>query len=224
MEVNIHSTWKEALSHEFDQAYFEQIKTHLLNDHRANKIIYPAGKNIFNAYDSTPLDQVKVVIIGQDPYHGPGQAHGLSFSVLPGVKTPPSLQNIYKELVNDIPGFRMPNHGYLQSWADQGVLLLNAILTVRAKEPASHRKIGWETFTNATINIISEQRENIVFLLWGRFAQQKENLIDETKHLILKAAHPSPFSAHNGFFNCKHFSKTNEHLDKLDLKPINWQV
>lgn len=224
MEVNIHSSWKAVLQQEFEKEYFSEIKQQLLEEHKAGKSIYPAGKHIFNAYDSAPLDKVKVVIIGQDPYHGPGQAHGLSFSVLPGVKTPPSLKNIYKELVNDIPGFKTPDHGHLQSWANQGVLLLNAILTVRAKEPASHRKLGWEQFTDATISAISENRENIVFLLWGNFAQKKSNLIDESKHLILKAAHPSPFSAYNGFFGCKHFSKANKHLEKLDSAPINWQV
>lgn len=224
MQIKIHESWKNALSKEFEKPYFAEIKQALVKDNQAGKTIYPPGKLIFNAYDTTPLSQVKVVIIGQDPYHGFGQAHGLCFSVQKGVKVPPSLQNIYKELLQDIDGFQIPSHGYLQKWAEQGVLMLNAMLTVRAKEPASHRKIGWENFTDATIKTVSDQTEHTVFLLWGRFAQNKAALIDSNKHLVLKAAHPSPFSAHNGFFGCKHFSKTNAYLHQNGITPIDWQV
>ena len=182
-----------------------------------------AANVIFNAFDKTPFDKVKVVILGQDPYHGPGQAHGLSFSVQPGVKPPPSLVNIYKELQTDI-GLPTPTSGNLDHWAEQGVLLLNAALTVRANEPASHAKIGWADFTNAVINKLSDEKTGIVFLLWGRFAHEKQSLIDETRHFVLKAAHPSPFSADKGFFGCKHFSKTNEILSKQGIDPIDWSV
>ena len=224
MTVKIHPSWKEQVGNEFDKPYFKKIKQHLVADHNNGKRIYPAGSKIFNAFDSTPFNEVKVVIIGQDPYHGQNQAHGLSFSVQPGVRVPPSLQNIYKELQADIPDFKIPTHGHLQSWADQGVLLLNAFLTVRAGEPASHRKIGWEEFTDEAIRRISEEKENVVFLLWGKFAQNKEVLIDNEQHLILKAAHPSPYSANNGFFGCSHFSKTNQFLTDSGQAPINWQV
>ena len=188
------------------------------------KIIYPPGSEIFNAFLHTPLDKVKVVIIGQDPYHGAAQAHGLSFSVPYGIKPPPSLVNIFKEISNDI-GLEMPkNVGNLTYWADQGVLLLNASLTVRAGEPNSHAQIGWMDFTNAVIQIISEKKEGVVFLLWGKFAQEKQLLINHNKHLILKAAHPSPFSADKGFFGCKHFSKTNEYLVQSGKSPIDWRI
>jgi uracil-DNA glycosylase len=178
---------------------------------------------IFTAFDKTPPDRLKVVILGQDPYHNPGQAHGLSFSVPDGVTPPPSLLNIYKEIAADI-GLQLPRKGNLEKWAEQGVLLLNAALTVRANEPGSHAKIGWMDFTDAVIRAISERKEHIVFLLWGRFAQEKQVLIDETKHLVLKAAHPSPFSAEKGFFGCRHFSKTNEYLVKNGIDPIDWSL
>ena len=223
MDVKIHESWKQVLKNEFEKAYFLEIVTFLRTERMAGATIYPPGSLIFNAYNTTPFDQVKVVIIGQDPYHGPGQAHGLSFSVQNGIATPPSLQNIYKELHTDI-GMPIPNHGNLTPWAEQGVLLLNASLTVRANQPMSHAKIGWSGFTDATITTISEEKEKVVFLLWGKFAQEKQVLIDETKHLVLKAAHPSPLSAYNGFFGCRHFSKTNEYLSKNGLSPINWNL
>ena len=223
MDVQIHPSWKEALKGEFSKAYFLQIATFLRAEKASGKIIYPPGPLIFNAFNQTPLEKVKVVILGQDPYHGAGQAHGLSFSVQPGIKPPPSLINIYKELQTDI-GLLTPTSGNLDHWAGQGVLLLNAALTVRANEPASHAKIGWADFTNAVISKLSNEKTGIVFLLWGRFAHEKQSLIDETKHFVLKAAHPSPFSADKGFFGCKHFSKTNELLSKQGLDPIDWSV
>lgn len=186
-------------------------------------VIYPPGSLIFNAFDKTPFHKVKVVILGQDPYHGPKQAMGLSFSVPDGIPPPPSLVNIYKELNKDV-GMTIPLTGNLTKWAEQGVLLLNAVLTVRANDPASHSKIGWMEFTNAVIKKISDEKKGVVFLLWGKFAQEKQVLIDETKHYVLKAAHPSPFSAFNGFFGCKHFSKTNELLMNQGLDPINWAI
>ncbi|MCK9272800.1 uracil-DNA glycosylase [Candidatus Gracilibacteria bacterium] len=225
MEINpkIDASWLKILKGEFEKDYIKNIKEFLIKEKKEGKTIYPAGNNIFNALNLTPFDQVKVVILGQDPYHGVGQAHGLSFSVLDGIRNPPSLQNIFKELKNDI-GAEIPTNGNLEAWARQGVLLLNAALTVRAGEPASHSKIGWEILTDAIISKISSQKSGIVFMLWGAFAQSKENLIDSKKHLILKAPHPSPFSAHKGFFGCKHFSKTNEYLQKNGIKPINWRI
>lgn len=223
MDVKIEPGWKQALKSEFDRPYFQQVVTFLKIERAQGKTIYPPGALIFNAFDKTPFDTVKVVILGQDPYHGPGQAHGLSFSVQPGVKPPPSLVNIYKELQTDI-GLPTPTSGNLDHWAEQGVLLLNAALTVRANEPASHAKIGWADFTNAVINKLSDEKTGIVFLLWGRFAHEKQSLIDETRHFVLKAAHPSPFSADKGFFGCKHFSKTNEILSKQGIDPIDWSV
>jgi uracil-DNA glycosylase len=223
MEVKIESGWKAFLKQEFKQPYFLQVVTHLKTEKSAGKIIYPPGSMIFNAFDKTPPDKLKVVILGQDPYHNPGQAHGLSFSVPEGVTPPPSLLNIYKEIAADI-GLQLPRKGNLEKWAEQGVLLLNAALTVRANEPGSHAKIGWMDFTDAVIRAISERKEHIVFLLWGRFAQEKQVLIDETKHLVLKAAHPSPFSADKGFFGCRHFSKTNEYLVKNGIDPIDWSL
>lgn len=217
------ASWKEELSGEFSKAYFQQIILHLRTEKATGKTIYPPGSLIFNAFDKTPFDNVKVVILGQDPYHGPGQAMGLSFSVPKGIPPPPSLVNIYKELLADI-GMPIPNHGDLTQWATEGVLLLNAALTVRAGEPNSHAQIGWHDFTNAVIRHISQSKKGVVFLLWGKFAQQKQELIDETRHHVLKAAHPSPFSVHNGFFGCKHFSKTNELLMKEGLDPIDWKL
>lgn len=222
MDVKIEPSWKAVLKAEFSKPYFQQAVTFLKVEKAQGKIIYPPGSLIFNAFNTTPFDSVKVVIIGQDPYHGAGQAHGLSFSVPDGVPPPPSLVNIYKELNADI-GMPIPTTGNLTKWAKQGVLLLNASLTVRANEAASHAKVGWMEFTDAVIRRLSDEKKNVVFLLWGRFAQEKQSLIDETKHHVLKAAHPSPLSAYNGFFGCKHFSKTNDLLMKAGLQPIDWQ-
>src|SRR5579871_963203 len=223
MDVKIDPSWKEALKQEFSKPYFLQIVTFLKTEKLAGKTIYPPGPLIFNAFNTTPFEKVKVVILGQDPYHGPGQAHGLSFSIPNGIAQPPSLINIFKELNSDI-GMPVPSNGNLIHWAEQGVLLLNASLTVRANEPMSHAKIGWAEFTDSVISKISEHRKNVVFLLWGKFAQEKQILIDETKHLILKAAHPSPFSADKGFFGCRHFSKANNYLTKNGIDPIDWKI
>lgn len=216
----IEESWKDALESEFELQYFTELRNFLVEEKKQH-IIYPPGPLIFNAFNLTPLPTVKAVIIGQDPYHGPGQSHGLCFSVPEGIRQPPSLQNIFKEIESDT-GKPRPFTGDLTHWARQGVLLLNATLTVRARTPGSHQKKGWEQFTDAIIQTISETRENVVFLLWGRYAQNKAGLIDTSKHLILKAAHPSPFSAHNGFFGCQHFSKTNEWLKKHGIKEIEW--
>src|SRR3954469_13079135 len=223
MDVKIDASWKEVLQHEFSKSYFQQIVAFLKIEKAQGKIIYPPGPLIFNAFNTTPFDKVKVVLLGQDPYHGPGQAHGLCFSVQNGIALPPSLVNIYKELHDDI-GIPVPKTGNLTHWAEQGVFLLNASLTVRAGDPMSHSRIGWATFTDAVIKIISSQKKNIVFLLWGKFAQDKQALIDETKHHVLKVAHPSPLSASNGFFGCKHFSKTNNFLVKDGIDPIDWNL
>lgn len=223
MDVKIEESWKQVLKNEFTKPYFLQVTTHLKTERATNAIIYPPGSLIFNAFTATPFDKVKVVILGQDPYHGIGQAMGLSFSVPDGIPPPPSLANIFKELHNDI-GMAIPTTGNLTKWANQGVLLLNAILTVRANEAASHAKIGWMDFTNAVIKKISDEKKGVVFLLWGRFAQEKQVLIDEMKHYVLKAAHPSPLSAHNGFWGCKHFSRTNELLTKQGINPIDWSL
>ncbi|RPE09034.1 uracil-DNA glycosylase [Chitinophaga lutea] len=223
MDVKIESSWKEVLKDEFQKAYFEQIVMFLKHEKALGKTIYPSGNLIFNAFDKTPFDNVKVVILGQDPYHGPGQAHGLCFSVQKGIKPPPSLVNIYKEMQKDI-GSAIPETGDLTPWAESGVLLLNAMLTVRDGEPASHSKIGWESFTDAVIRKVSDLKDGVVFMLWGKFAQDKQVLIDGTKHYILKAAHPSPFSADKGFFGCRHFSKANEILTRQGKEPVNWQL
>lgn len=224
MDVKIEPSWKEELKAEFGKPYFQQIVTFLKMEKMANKTIYPPGSLIFNAFEHTPWDKLKVVLLGQDPYHGPGQAHGLCFSVMDGIKPPPSLINIYKEIQSDIGIGMNPGKGDLTRWADQGVLLLNAVLTVRANEPASHSKIGWMEFTDAVIKKISDKKSGIVFLLWGKFAQEKQTLIDATRHHVLKAAHPSPFSADKGFFGCRHFSKTNELLAKEGKAPIDWKI
>lgn len=221
MDVKIEPSWKEVLKPEFSKPYFLQVVTHLKTEKATGATVYPPGQFIFNAFHTTPFDQLKVVILGQDPYHGAGQAMGLSFSVPDQIPIPPSLANIYKELQKDI-GIPIPKTGNLTAWAKQGVLLLNAILTVRANEPASHAKIGWMDFTDAVIKKISSEKKGIVFLLWGKFAQEKQVLIDETRHFVLKAAHPSPFSADKGFFGCRHFSGTNELLAKQGRAPINW--
>ncbi len=224
MDVKIEQSWKEALKEEFTKPYFLQVVTFLKTERMAGKTIYPPGSLIFNAFDKTAFINVKVVLIGQDPYHGPGQAHGLCFSVQDGIMPPPSLINIFKEIETDT-GVGMPSrYGNLTKWAEQGVLLLNAALTVRANEPFSHAKIGWVEFTDAVIRKISELKKGVVFLLWGKFAQEKQVLIDETKHHVLKAAHPSPFSADKGFFGCKHFSKTNDFLRQEGLDPIDWKI
>jgi uracil-DNA glycosylase len=223
MEVKIEASWKEVLSKVFKSSYFLQTAAHIKTELATGAKIFPAGNNIFNAFNQTTFENVKVVLLGQDPYHGSGQAMGLSFSVPKGVKPPPSLVNIFKELKSDI-GLPIPTNGDLTPWAKQGVLLLNAVLTVRENEPASHAKIGWMHFTDAVIKKISDEKKGIVFLLWGKFAEQKQILIDETKHFVLKAAHPSPFSAEKGFFGCKHFSKTNELLAKQGLQVIDWHI
>ncbi|MBZ4187775.1 uracil-DNA glycosylase [Niabella sp. 3A5MI-3] len=223
MEVAIDPSWKQELQEEFQQPYFSSLVQHLKAEKQLGKTIYPAGKNIFNAFNTTPFADVKVLLLGQDPYHGPGQAHGLCFSVQKGVPPPPSLVNIYKELHADL-GVPVPATGDLTKWAQQGVFMLNASLTVRAGEPMSHAKIGWATFTDAVIRKVSEDKSNVVFILWGKFAQEKAALIDTAKHLILKSAHPSPLSAHNGFFGSKPFSKTNEYLAAHGIDPIDWKI
>ncbi|HQP90551.1 MAG TPA: uracil-DNA glycosylase [Bacteroidales bacterium] len=221
MHPHIESSWLEVLKDEFQQPYFLEIKKFLLEDKKKYRV-FPPGQLIFNAFNLTPFDKVKIVIIGQDPYHGYGQAHGLCFSVPKGVVKPPSLQNILKELKEDL-NINPPEHGDLTGWAKQGVFLLNAILTVRENTPESHRNIGWEKFTNAAIENLSDKKEHLVFMLWGSYAQEKEKLIDNTKHLILKAAHPSPFSANKGFFGCHHFSKANQYLIANNIDPIKWE-
>lgn len=220
--VQIEESWKKVLADEFNQPYFAAIKTFLVNEKKAGKTIYPPGPLIFNAFNKTPFDAVKVVILGQDPYHNPGEAMGLCFSVPKGVRTPPSLVNIYKEINAEL-GLPIPNHGDLTYWAEQGVLLLNAILTVEARQPASHQKIGWQTFTDAVIRHISNEKEGVVFLLWGNFAKSKKTLIDQTKHYVLEAAHPSPLAG-DAFMGCGHFAHTNEILEKQGKTPVNWRV
>ena len=223
MDIKIEASWKMAMKEEFDKPYFEGIVMLLKMEKAAGRIIYPPGPLIFNSFDKTPFDKVKVVILGQDPYHNIGQAHGLSFSVPDNIKKPKSLINICKELQNDL-GIKTSESGNLEPWAEQGVLLLNSSLTVRENEPGSHSKIGWLEFTDAVIKKLSDEKKGVVFLLWGKYAQEKQILIDETRHHILKAAHPSPFSADKGFFGCKHFSKTNEYLIKEGMDPIDWKI
>ena len=220
MDVQIESSWKEQLQEEFDKPYFQELVEFIRGEYQS-KNVFPLPKDIFKAFDLCPFDNVKVVILGQDPYHGPGQAHGLCFSVNLSVQMPPSLINIYKEIQSDIGG-QIPNHGNLEHWAEQGVFLLNAILSVIAHNAASHRNKGWEEFTDAVIRLISAKKEHVVFMLWGAFAQGKAEMIDQSKHLILKAPHPSPLSAHRGFFGCKHFSRANEYLKSHNLNPVNW--
>lgn len=223
MDVIIEASWKQELKDEFDKPYFEKIVQFLKQEKVAGKTIYPPGKLIFNAFDSTPFNNVKVVIIGQDPYHNPGQAHGLCFSVPDKVPPPPSLVNIFKELHEDL-GIPIPRTGNLEKWSRQGVLLLNAALTVEENKPMSHSQLGWHIFTDEVIRHISAHREHVVFMLWGRFAQNKEILIDPAKHKILKAAHPSPLSASSGFFGCRHFSKANNWLREMGEQPIDWTL
>jgi uracil-DNA glycosylase len=221
--VKLEAGWKAALQDEFGKPYMRELGDFLRSEKAAGKEIYPAGSLIFNALNSTPLAQTKVVVIGQDPYHGPGQAHGLCFSVQPGVKTPPSLVNIYKELKRDL-NIDIPGHGNLQHWAEQGVLLLNTSLTVEHGIAGSHAKIGWQTFTDKVIEVASQQQERLVFLLWGAHAQSKEKLIDVSKHLVLKSVHPSPLSAHRGFIGNGHFSRCNKFLQQHGLSPIDWRL
>ena len=223
LNVRLEKSWKSALKEEFNKPYFIQLVNHIKTEIEQGKLIYPKGSNIFNAFNKTPLEKVKVVILGQDPYHGPNQAHGLSFSVQKGIQFPPSLQNIFKELQRDT-GTPYPSHGDLSSWAQQGVFLLNASLTVRAAEPMSHSQIGWAIFTDAVIRTISKDCPKVVFMLWGKFAQEKQTLIDSSKHLVLKAPHPSPLSAHQGFVGCGHFSACNHFLAKNGIDPINWHI
>ncbi|NUO00034.1 MAG: uracil-DNA glycosylase [Saprospiraceae bacterium] len=220
--VKIEPSWKAVLESEFEQPYFQTIASFLRREKEAGKIIYPPGPLIFNAFNSTPFQDVKVVILGQDPYHNPGEAMGLSFSVPRGVTTPPSLKNIYKELNTDV-GLPIPAHGDLSAWAKQGVFLLNAMLTVEHKQAQSHQNIGWQNFTDAVIRKLSDQRQHLVFMLWGNFARKKNSLIDASKHLILEAAHPSPLAG-GAFFGCKHFSKANGYLKEHGLPPIDWKV
>lgn len=219
---SIEESWYQVLAQEFEKEYFLRLKQFLLEE-KKNYPVYPPGHEIFNAFNLTPFSHVKVVILGQDPYHGAGQAHGLCFSVKKGVPPPPSLKNIFKELHDDL-GIPIPSHGDLTAWARQGVFLLNCILTVRANAPASHRHKGWEIFTDQVIRTISNLKEHVVFLLWGKFAHEKEILIDPEKHYILKAAHPSPYSAPYGFFGCRHFSKTNNYLLLHNINPIDWNI
>lgn len=219
-QVKIHPSWEKVIGSEFKKNYFEKL-TEFVKKEYSSATIYPEGKNIFRAFELCPFEDVKVVIIGQDPYHGPKQANGLCFSVNDGMLLPPSLQNIYKEIETDL-GVERPTKGNLDNWAKQGVLLLNATLTVRANTPGSHQHQGWEEFTDAVIKAISEKKENIVFLLWGKYAQDKGAMIDRKKHHVLTAPHPSPFSAHSGFFGCKHFSKTNKYLKSIGKEPIDW--
>ena len=218
------STWAEVLAAEKQQRYFQDALAFVAAERAAGKVIYPPQADVFNAFKLTELHQVKVVILGQDPYHGPNQAHGLCFSVLPGIKPPPSLVNIYKELAADIDGFTIPSHGYLQAWAEQGVLLLNTVLTVEQGQAHSHAKIGWETFTDKVIEQLSLHTQGCVFLLWGSHAQRKGAVIDKTKHHVLHAPHPSPLSAHRGFLGCRHFSQANQLLLSQGKTTIDWQV
>ncbi|OMH38297.1 uracil-DNA glycosylase [Motiliproteus sp. MSK22-1] len=219
----LESEWKEALESEFQQDYMQQLRQFLVQEKTQRKVIYPHSKDCFNALNFTPLDQVKVVILGQDPYHGPDQAHGLCFSVKPGVRIPPSLKNIYKELEQDL-GVTPVNHGYLESWARQGVLLLNSVLTVEMSRAGSHQGKGWERFTDRIIHILNDRHDGLVFMLWGSYAQKKGAFIDTNRHCVLKAPHPSPLSAHRGFLGCRHFSSANNYLQHHGRAPVNWQL
>ena len=221
--VDLDPSWLTHLAAEFEQPYMQELRAFLGQEKQRGKIIFPPGKLIFNALNSTPFDKVKVVILGQDPYHGPGQAHGLCFSVLPGVDIPPSLVNIYKELQADL-GSPRPAHGNLQNWAEQGVLRLNAVLTVERHKAASHQGRGWEQFTDQVIAALNHQREHLVFLLWGSYAQKKGQIIDRNKHLVLQSPHPSPLSAHRGFLGCRHFSQTNEYLKAHGIEAVDWSL
>jgi uracil-DNA glycosylase len=221
--IKLEASWLTVLGDEFDKPYMAALKEFLRLEKQAGKVIYPAASNWFNALNTTPFDKVKVVILGQDPYHGPGQAHGLCFSVLRGVQPPPSLMNMFKELQSDI-GMAIPRHGYLQHWAEQGVLLLNSVLTVEQARAGSHQGRGWETFTDACIAHLNREREGLVFLLWGSYAQKKGQLIDRSRHRVLEAPHPSPLSAHRGFLGCRHFSQANAYLEEHGQHPIDWAL
>jgi uracil-DNA glycosylase len=222
-EIHLHESWKVPLLPEFNSDYMAALKSFLVAEKAAGKQVYPKAAEWFRALDLTPLDKVRVVILGQDPYHGPGQAHGLCFSVKPGVRPPPSLLNIFKELESDL-GIPRARHGFLEHWAEQGVLLLNSVLTVEMAKAASHQRKGWERFTDAVIRRINDKPEPVIFLLWGAYAQKKAAFVDTSRHLVLKAAHPSPLSAHNGFLGCKHFSQCNAFLESKGLAPINWSL
>lgn len=221
-DVKIEGSWKAVLADEFQQPYFQHISAFLHQEKQAGKVIYPPGPLIFNAFNSTPFDKVKAVILGQDPYHNPGEAMGLSFSVPKGVRVPPSLQNIYKELNADL-GIAVPNHGDLSAWAHHGVFLLNAMLSVEKNKPGSHKDIGWQYFTDAVITKLSEQRQHLVFMLWGNFAKKKKVLIDTSRHLLLEAPHPSPLAG-GGFAGCRHFSKANDYLEANGISPVDWRL
>ncbi|MBE9548000.1 MAG: uracil-DNA glycosylase [Proteobacteria bacterium] len=221
--IELTDSWKQRIGKEFEQEYMQGLREFLLQRKQAGAQVFPPGNQIFNALNSTPFEQVKVVIIGQDPYHGPGQAHGLSFSVPPGTRIPPSLQNIYKELHQDT-GFVIPEHGYLKGWADQGVLLLNAVLTVEKGQAGAHQGKGWERFTDRIIEVLNRESEHLVFMLWGAYAQRKGQIVDSGKHCVLKAPHPSPLSAHRGFLGCRHFSQANDYLQLQGRDPVNWQL
>ena len=222
-DVKLETSWKSRLQPEFTQPHMQTLKQFLVQEKQAGKTIYPKGSEIFQALNLTPFDNVKVVILGQDPYHGPKQAHGLCFSVQPGIKPPPSLVNIFTEIYNDL-GIKQPYHGCLQHWAEQGVLLLNAVLTVQANQAASHQGKGWEEFTDRIIHVLNDEKEHLVFMLWGSYAQRKAQFVDQRKHLVLKAPHPSPLSAHRGFLGCRHFSKCNEYLQQHGIEPIDWRL
>ncbi|GIL17599.1 MAG: uracil-DNA glycosylase [Oligoflexia bacterium] len=221
--IKINSSWRKHLEDEFAKPYMKDLKDFLKDEYTKGKTIYPKGSEYFAAFDLTPFDQVKVVILGQDPYHGPGQAHGLCFSVQKGVDLPPSLVNIYKELESDL-GYPPPKHGHLEKWAREGVLLLNAVLTVENGKAASHQGKGWETFTDAVIRKLNDEREGIVFILWGSYAQKKGAFIDRKKHFVIESPHPSPLSSYRGFFGSKPFSRTNQYLISRGLKPIDWKI
>jgi uracil-DNA glycosylase len=221
--IKLHPSWLEPLRGEFEQPYMGELRRFLIAERDRGRMIFPRASNWFRALDLCPLERVRVVILGQDPYHGPGQAHGLCFSVMPGVRPPPSLVNIFKEMESDI-GVRPSRHGFLEHWASQGVLLLNSVLTVEMGQAASHRDKGWERFTDSVVRLVNEKAEPVVFMLWGSYAQKKAAFVDTSKHLVLKAAHPSPLSAHSGFFGCRHFSKANAFLEERGLAPIDWAL
>lgn len=222
-KIQLHTSWLDVMADEFDKPYMATLRDYLAHQRQQGKVIYPAGANWFAAFNFTPFDAVKVVVLGQDPYHGPGQAHGLCFSVLPGVEIPPSLRNIYQELQTDL-GIEPASHGCLSHWAEQGVLLLNATLTVERGNAGAHQGKGWEEFTDRAIHELNDRRDGLVFLLWGSYAQKKGAFIDSSRHLVLKAPHPSPLSAYRGFFGCRHFSKTNEYLMRHGVDPIDWRL
>lgn len=221
--IKLHPSWLQVLGEEFDKPYMKALRAFLLTEKQAGKIIYPRSEHWFAALDTTPFEAVKVVILGQDPYHGPGQAHGLCFSVPPGVQPPPSLVNIYKELDHDL-GLGVPAQGCLNHWAEQGVLLLNATLTVVAGQAGSHQRQGWESFTDKVIEVLNEQRQHLVFILWGSYAQKKGGIIDESRHCVIRSPHPSPLSAHRGFFGSKPFSRANAYLESQGIEPVDWRL